>query len=103
MKNEITRLKKEKEKYTNIKAPELEKDTHFGVTETLEIGTEEEKQETGFSLLSMFGREIETEEVDEEEEKEEEMESEIETVVASKPVPVKKGSRFIYYLILQFF
>ena len=90
MKNEITRLKKEKEKYTNVKAPELEKDTHFGVTGTLEIGGEEEKQETGFSLLSMFGREIETEEA-EEEEKEEEIENEKETVVPSKPEPIKKG------------
>ena len=61
LKDEIARLKKEREKFTNVKAPEIEKSTHFGVTGSLDIGGEEEKEETGgFSLLSMFGRQVET-------------------------------------------
>ena len=93
MKDEIARLKKEREKFTNVKAPEVEKSTHFGVTGSLDIGGEEEKEETGgFSLLSMFGRQVETDEENEnEQESDENMEDEPTERPKSAAPEVKKG------------
>jgi len=99
LKDEIAELRREKEKYTNVKAPELEKTTHFGVTGSLAIGEEnqeKEEKEGGFSLLSMFGRQVEPDEEEKENEKEEEMEvdKEEKEPTKQKPVEAKKGITF---------
>ena len=96
-------MKREKEKYTNVKAPELEKSTHFGVTSDLAIGEknqEEADEGGGFSLLSMFGRQVEPddedeEEVDDEQVEEMEVDKNESERVKQKPVEVKKG----FYLV----
>ena len=85
LKYETSRLKKEREKFTNVKAPEIEKLTHFGVTGSLDIGGEEEKEETGgFSLLSMFGRQVET---DDENVNEEQSDENMEEELSVRPKP----------------
>ena len=63
------------------------------MTGSLDIGGEEEKEETGgFSLLSMFGRQVES---DEENENEEESDENMEDEPTERPKPtapeVKKG------------
>jgi len=100
LKEEIAELKREKEKYTNVKAPELEKTTHFGVTGNLAIGekNQEKTEESGFSLLSMFGRQVEPDDDEGEEEGEKDDEMEVETnekePVKQKPTEYKKGITF---------
>ena len=85
----------DRHQFTNLKAPEISTETHFGVKK-LDIGVQEndeEKPAGGFSLLSMFDRPAAQ---DEEDDGNEEEQAENNATVRKAPPQVKRIELIFY-------